>query len=219
MTYETPPALQTYKLQLHAAVERDLARGTRARRLRRRTLTLSVPMITATATVATLLLTAGGAAGPSLADASILRHIRTALTAPAGLIVYQKAMISLDGAPAQPFELWESTTAPYPYRVIKWGHEGTAAASAHGGPNDPAAEFRSLIKSGNATVDATTTYNGVPAYKLTIHGAADPWVNGTAYVATSDYHPLEIDTGGEQIVYQTYEYLPATPTNQALLSG
>ncbi len=220
MTYDdTPPDLQTYKLQLHAAVERDLARGRRARRLRQRTLTLSVPIITATATVATLLLTAGGAAGPSSADAAILRQIRTALTAPAGMIVHQKAMISLDGAPAQPFELWESPIAPYPYRVIKWGHERTAAASAHGGPNDPAAAFRSLIQSGHATIDSTTRYNGILAYKLTIHGAADPWVNGTAYVATSDYHPLEIDTGGEQIVYQTYEYLPATPANRALLTG
>jgi hypothetical protein len=219
MTFETPPALQNYKLQLHAAIERDLARGTRVRRLKQRTLTLSVPIITATATVATLLLTAGGAAGPSLADAAILRHIRMALTAPAGMIVHQKAMISRDGAPAQPFELWESTTAPYPYRVIKWGHEGTSAASPHGAPNDPAAEFRSLIHSGKATVDTATTYNGVPAYKLTIHGAADPWVNGTAYVATSDYHPLKLDTRGERIVYQTYEYLPATPTNQTLLGG
>lgn len=219
MTYDTPPALQTYKRQLHAAIVRDLARGTRARRLRQRTMTLSAPIIAATATVATLLLTAGGAAGPSPADAAILRHIRTALTAPAGMIVHQKAMISLDGAPAQPFELWESTIAPYPYRVIKWGHEGSAPASAHGAPNDPAGQFRSLIQSGNATVDATTTYNGAPAYKLTIQGAADPWLNGTAYVATTNYHPMEIDTRGERIVFQTYEYLPATPTNQALLSS
>ena len=94
MTYDTPPALHTYKRQLHAAIERDLARGTRARRLRQRTLTLSAPIIAATATVTTLLLTAGGAAGPSLADAAILRHIRSALTAPAGMIVHQKAMIS-----------------------------------------------------------------------------------------------------------------------------
>lgn len=145
MTYDTPQALQTYKRQLHAAIERDLARGTRARRLRQRTMTLSAPIIAASATVATLLLTAGGAAGPSPADAAILGHIRTALTAPAGMIVHQKAMISLDGAPAQPFELWESTIAPYPYRVIRWGHEGSAPASAHGAPNDPAGQFRSLI--------------------------------------------------------------------------
>ena len=141
MTYDTPLALQTYKRQLHAAIERDVARTTRARRLRQRMLTLSAPIVAATATVMTLLLTAGGGAGPSLADAAIIRHIRSALTAPAGMIVHQKAMISLNGAPPQPFELWESTTAPYPYRVNKWGHEGSAAA-AHGAPNDPASEFR-----------------------------------------------------------------------------
>ena len=44
-------------------------------------------------------------------------------------------------------------------------------------------------------------------------------MNGTAYVARSNYHPLEIDTRGERIVFQTYEYLPPTPTNQALLSS
>jgi hypothetical protein len=63
------------------------------------------------------------------------------------------------------------------------------------------------------------TFAGVSAYKLTVQGAADPWVNGTAYVARSDYHPLEIVTRGERIAYQIYEYLPATPANQALLGG
>jgi hypothetical protein len=113
MTNETPPVLQNFKLQLHAAVERDLARGTSVQRLKQRMLSLSVAIVTATATVATLLLTAGGAAGPNLADAAILRHIGTALTAPAGVIVHQKAMISLHGAPAQPFELG----SPRPRRI------------------------------------------------------------------------------------------------------
>jgi len=66
---------------------------------------------------------------------------------------------------------------------------------------------------------------GVPAYKLTIHGAADPWVDGTAYVATSDYHPLEIlgrDGAGlvrhrQALLHQRHELLLAqalTPTRQ-----
>jgi hypothetical protein len=163
-----------------------------------------------------VLLSAGGGTAP--ASAAIVRHVRAELTAPAGSIVHQRAMISLNGAPAEPFELWEQTSAPYAYRVIKWGHDGTGTSS-DGRPNDPAAMFSSLIQSGNATVDRTTTYNGVAAYELTIRGASDPWVNGTAYVAQSDYHPLEIDTNGEQIVYQTYEYLPDTPANEALLTS
>ena len=40
------------------------------------------------------------------------------------------------------------------------------------------------------------------------------------YVAQSNYHPLKIDTtgnGGERIVFQTYQYLPATSANRALM--
>jgi hypothetical protein len=50
--------------------------------------------------------------------------------------------------------------------------------------------------------------------------SADKFLNGTAYVARSDYYPLEIDTtsgGGERIVVQAYEYLPATAANLAKL--
>ena len=39
-------------------------------------------------------------------------------------------------------------------------------------------------------------------------------------MSSADYHPLEIDTtdgGGERIVFQSYEYLPATTANLALL--
>jgi hypothetical protein len=215
---EPADTLRTYRQQLHAAIERDLARGRLRARLKRRALALSVPATAALATATVVLLSASAAAGPTLADAAIVRHVRAELTAPAGSIVHQKAMISLDGGPAQLFELWEQTSAPYSYRVIKWGHEGTGT-SPGGGPNDPAAMFSSLIRSGNATVDETTTYAGVPAYKLTITGAADPWVNGTAYVAISDYRPLEIDSHGEQIVYQVYEYLPATSADEALVTA
>lgn len=66
-----------------------------------------------------------------------------------------------------------------------------------------------------------TSLDGVPANKLTVSGSADRFLNGTAYVARADYHPLVIDTtggGGERIVVQKYEYLPATASNEALLT-
>ncbi len=45
-------------------------------------------------------------------------------------------------------------------------------------------------------------------------------LNGTAYVARSDYRPLEIDStsNGGKVVFSAYEYLPATPANDALLA-
>jgi hypothetical protein len=42
-------------------------------------------------------------------------------------------------------------------------------------------------------------------------------------VSKANYRPLEIDTAAagptERIVYQNYQYLPATPANQALLNA
>lgn len=218
MTTDQPQSLRLYRDQLRSAIERDLARGTRTRQIKRRVLAFGLPAGTAAVTAAMLLLSAGGAAGPSLADAAVLRHTADALTGPPGAILHERAMISRNGGTPQLYELWEKLQSPYPYRVVKWGGEGTGTAR-HGVADDPAAEFRSLIQSGNATVDATTTFDGEPAYKLSISGASDPWVNGTAYVSTSNYHPLQIDSHGEVITYQTYEYLPATAANEALLSA
>jgi hypothetical protein len=69
-------------------------------------------------------------------------------------------------------------------------------------------------------VAATTTYDGIRAYKLTVAGSGDPFLDGTAYVAASGYRPLEIDTTGgrgEVIKFSVYEYLPANATNMRLL--
>jgi hypothetical protein len=78
-----------------------------------------------------------------------------------------------------------------------------------------------MVQSGQATVEGTTTINGVAAYRLSVNGGPDRFVDGTAYVAQSNYYPLEIDTtanGGERIVFQTYEYLPATTANMARIT-
>jgi hypothetical protein len=212
--------LELYRDQLHSAIERDLGHGGTLRRARRGgRLRLAVPTAVAAATATALVVSFTSGPPVQSADAAILHHVAAALTPPAGAIVHEQAMVSLAGKPAQPFELWQQTAPPYKYRVIKWGHEGSGTAR-HGSPDDPAATLRSLVQSGQAKVEASTTFHGVAAYKLSVHGAGDTFLNGTAYVERDNYHPLEIDTaagGGEAIRYQTYEYLPGTPASTALL--
>jgi hypothetical protein len=215
---ELHAGLKLFRDQLRDAVARDLApsRGLRAPRRRRALLLASA----AGAAVAGAALVAGitGSSPVPSADAAIMRHVVAALTAPPATILHERAMVTL-GSTTQPFELWTESQPPYRYRVIKWGEEGTGTGRA---ASDPAATLRSMVASGQAHVDAATTFHGVPAYRLTVSGAPDRWLNGTAYVSRSNYHPLEIDTTTagptERIVYQAYEYLPATSANQALLS-
>jgi outer membrane lipoprotein-sorting protein len=241
---DIPDALDTYRNQLHAAIERDLARGTRSGRLKRRALALSVPATAAAATTATVLLTAGGASGPSLASAAVIRHVRAELTAPAGSILHESATVTLPDGSSMPFELWVQTGGTGVYRVIKDGQEVSLSATeneiydastntvtvsplpptihqlevSRGG--DPAAELKRMVDSGQATA-TPTTYHGIPAYELTPNPSRDALLNGTAYVAQSDYRPLEIDyasNGGAKVVFSAYEYLSATPANDALLA-
>jgi len=144
-----------------------------------------------------------------------MRHVTAALTPPPATILHERALVTR-GSTTQPYELWLETGSPYRYRVLKWGHEGTGVGTE---PTDPAASLRSLVASGNAHVDGSTTVAGVPALKLTVTGAPR-FLNGTAYVSRAGYRPLELDTtdgGGERIVFQSYEYLPANSSNLQLL--
>jgi hypothetical protein len=243
---DIPDILVTYRSQLHAAIERDLPRGTRTGRLKRRALALSVPATAAAATAATVLLTAGGASGPSLASAAIIRHVRAELTAPAGSIRHESATVTLTDGSSMPFELWARTGGTGDgtgvYRVIKDGQEVSLSATENEiydpstntitvSPLPPAIhqrevsrgvdlanELKRMVDSGQATA-TPTTYHGIPAYELSLNPSGDTLLNGTAYVARSDYRPLEIDyNGGGKVVFSAYEYLPATPANDALLA-
>ncbi len=183
MRTDIPDILDTYRNQLHAAIERDLARGTRTGRLKRRALALSVPATAVAAITATVLLTAGGASGPSSASAAIIRHVRAELTAPPGQILHESATVTLPDGSSMPFELWVQTGGTGVYRVIKFGQEvslsdtkneiydastNTVTVSplppaihqlevSKGG--DPAAELKRMVESGQATA-TPTTYNG-----------------------------------------------------------
>jgi hypothetical protein len=282
---------------IRTALDREIARVSRsapgdvrkarrrARRVVRRALALSVPVTAAAATTATVLLTAGGASGPSSASAAIIRHVRAELTAPAGSILHESAIVTLPDGSSRPFELWTRAGTGV-YRAIRFGQEvslsdtkneiydastntitvsplppaihqlevskptgrrrerrrgGQGAAEGQGRTEggDLADELKRMVDSGQATA-TPTTHNGTPAYKLSLNGTSTPTgrgktsrlerhrppsgdnlPNGTAYVAQSDYRPLEIDstsTRGERVVFSAYEYLPATPTNDALLA-
>jgi hypothetical protein len=243
MSIDTPKILETYGRQLHDAIERDLARAGLLARLKRRALALAVPATAAAATAAALLLSAGGGAGPALANAAIIRHVRAELTAPPGLILHEAATVTLRGS-ATLFELWAQTGGTGVYRVIKDGQEVSQSATQNeiydpsrhtvtvsplppqvharevSRSGDLAAELKQMVNSGQATA-TRTTYHGIPAYELRLHASADQFLNGTAYVAQSDYRPLEIDSSasrGEKIVFSAYEYMPATPANDALLA-
>lgn len=207
---DLPAGLELFRDQLRDAVARDLAHPQR-RRISRKHAWL--PISAAAAATTALVLTITGGAPAQIAQGAIMRHVAAALTAPPATILHERAMVT-SGSSTQPYEVWISSAPPHPYRVIKWGHEGTGTGR---GSSDPAAALRSLVASGGARVAATTTFDGTPAYKLIVSGGSDRWLDGTVYVSRDDYHPLQIEAGGERIVYQTYEYLPANPANLQLL--
>ena len=196
----------------------------------------------AAAAIALVALAGGaGSGGPAAADAAIIHHISAELTAPPGKILHEAATVTPTGGSPMQFELWAQTGDTGVYRVIKYGSEASQSATqnetydptthtvtvsplppaiharevAHSG--DPAVEIKQMVNSGQATA-TPTTYDGIPAFELRIQASGDPNLNGTAYVARSDYRPLEIDSIKGRIVFSTYEYLPATPANDALLA-
>jgi hypothetical protein len=228
-----------------AAQDRPRANGQRrwGTRLRRRATGLGLAVAGAAAAAIALVALVGstGSGGPAVADAAIIRHVRAELTGPPGKILHEAATVTPSGGSPMLFELWAQTGGTGVYRVIKYGSEASQSATqnevynpsthtvtvsplppaiharevAHSG--DPAVELKQMVNSGQATA-TQTTFHGIPAFELRIQASGGQFANGTAYVARSDYRPLEIDSTKGRIVFSTYEYLPATPANDALLA-
>ena len=228
---DIPQSLRPYRGQLREAVARDLdarqRRGSLVARLRRRPLVALSVGAAALAVAVAVVLATSPSAPVSSADAAILHAVAAALTPPAGTVLHEKETISLPGQPApQSFELWAQADPLYgvtcrvgpdgsPVRGYHFNSSATGPAvhspDADRAPLDAAATLRALVQSGNASVVGTTTIDGVAAYELQVSGAPDATLDGTAYVAQSDYQPLLIQTtNGETITYLTYEYLPHT---------
>src|SRR5262245_18377619 len=236
--------LLLYRAQLRDAVAADL--GRRRRRPSRLAIGIGAPALAVGAAAAVTVVLLSGGPQASSADAAILHRVAAALTGRSGTILHEQAIVTLAGQPPTRYELWAQSDSPYIYRVIKFGHEGswTGTGSANydatsntiviqpdsslrKSPDDAAAALRALVQSGNATVDEQVSYKGIAAYKLTVTGASPNYLNGTVYVARSNYRPLQIQTTvqagpdgsetAETIDFQTYEYLPANQANLALL--
>jgi hypothetical protein len=238
---EIPHSLRDFRGQLHAAVARDLTRPhgpfvllARLRPRRRRGLVAYAVGAAAAIALTVALVTAGSPA--QSADAAVLHNVATALTLPSGTILHEMGTFSMPGQAAKSFELWAQADPPYTVGAAvgpvggptPGQHQAESYSSATGpaihsdspdrAPLDAAATLRALVQSGNASVVGTTTIDGVAAYELQVSGAPAATLDGTAYVAQSDYQPLLIQTtSGETISYSTYEYLPDTPANLAPL--
>ena len=229
-----------------AARDRPRANGKRrwGTRLPRRATGLGLAVAGAAAAAIALVSLVGstGSGGPAAADAAIIRHVRAELTAPPASILHEVATVTPSGGPSTPFELWAQTGGTGVYRVIKFGQEVSQTPTqneiydpstrtvtvspkppashayevAH--PADLASQLKEIVNSGQATATATT-FDGVAAWELRLPASDDQSLNrASAYVARSDYRPLEIDSTAFKIRFATYEYLPATPANGALLA-
>ena len=236
------PELQSFRHELRAAVEADLARHGRHRRHLRRAVALGLPAGLG-ALGLSLALVLGAGSTPSPADAAILASAQGALTPPPDSVFHVAATIAVGSSTAQPYGLW---TAGSSYRFFKFGYEaawnGTTMSSYDAASNtiyvgiysppshppvDTAATIRSLISSGQAHVAGSAVVDGVPSYVLSLSGlpVGGGLSDGTYDVAKSDYHPLLLQTTvacqqgqcPETVRFQAYEYLPQTSANLSLL--
>jgi hypothetical protein len=180
----------------------------------------------------------GGSAGPSAADAAIIRHALRAITLPANAIVHVKETGVQDGTPVAA-EWWQQTSPPHALRMIKGpvgrqvegADDGTTSFLYDAGANtvvetpvssapalvDPIAGVREQLARGGAQVAGTATIDGTALYKIELPTGV------VGYFDTTDYRPMYLDNpqrDGSVVRARvvTYEELPMTPDNAKLLS-
>ena len=227
---------------------RNLPRNHRSRPSRRsRPLLLTGSSLAAVAAITAVVLFAG-TSPVRPADAALLARVVRALTGPAGTILHERAVSTANGKSVlfELWQSEESPSdyrvTKGSAEISSNGSttesfdpsSGTIVRSADSTPaslSDPAAAIKAMIGAREARVVGAATIDGRPVWKLDAHNPADRFLTGTLYVDRTNYYPvlLEVAIGRlcanavctavpEQIRFQTYEYLPATPANDRLLS-
>lgn len=179
-----------------------------------------------------------GSGGPAVADAAIIHHALTAVTAPANAILHEKLVGVQNGVPVDA-EWWQETSPPYASRVIKGpvGHEGEVSDngttsfeydpgantiteqrdSSPPTPIDPVSQVCQELANGHPQVAGTVVIGGTSLYKIDLpHGLV-------GYFDINDYRPRYMDDPQRdgsvvRVRVLAYRYLPMTASNLALLS-
>jgi hypothetical protein len=157
------------------------------------------------------------------------------VTPPAGEILHTKVVGTQNGVTFTN-EVWRQTDPPYAGRGIKdqqeFSNNGTTYSeydpatntiyeqpdpSPPSAPNDPVAQVRQELASGQAQVTGTVVIDGASLYRIDLPRGF------VGYFDTSNYAPRYVDApmGDGTVVrfrVEVYEYLPMTSANQALLS-
>ncbi|MBV9362956.1 MAG: hypothetical protein JOY89_01870 [Solirubrobacterales bacterium] len=214
----------------------------RPRRRPRMRIFAGVSAVSAAAAIALVALVGStGSGGPAAAVAAIIHHALRAVTPPAGEILHTKVLGTQNGTTFAN-EVWRQTAPPYASRAIKdqmeFSDNGTTSfyydpatntiyerpdSSPRPAPNDPVAQVRQELASGQAQVTGTVVIDGTSLYKIDLPRGF------VCYFDTSNYAPRYVDapqraghrgTRGTVVRFrvEVYEYLPMTPANRDLLS-
>jgi hypothetical protein len=180
----------------------------------------------------------GRSAGPSTADAAIIRHALRAITSPANEIVHVKE-IGVQHGRSIAAEWWQQTSPPHALRMIKAGVEQEAESANDGTTSfrydarsntivempassapalvDPMVRVRKQLARGGPRVAGTARIDGTSLYKIELPTGV------VGYFDTTDYRPMYLDNPQQdgtvvRTHVVTYEELPMTPANARLLS-
>jgi len=228
--------------RLRLAIRATLGEQLQVRpKIRRRTRFVlgSAAVATATLAAAVVVLIGTGGSGPSSAEAAIVRHAAQAISPPANLIVHvRESGVQHDGTQVAS-EWWQETNAPYALRLIKGpvgqqvesATDGTTSSQYDAGTNtiyqgpesasptsiDPIESVRAALTHGTAHVAGTVTIDGQALYKIELSDGV------VGYFDQRDYRPVYLDNpqrDGSVVRTRviTFEELPITPENDALLS-
>jgi len=216
----------------------------RGRRRQRRAARVAIATAALAAAAAAGLAFFGGHGNTPTAEAAVLRHARSAVAPSGTVILYEKAVGMLNGSRVD-YESWQLSSPPYSYRVIKGPTEGAydgssiseydpatntiteQPASQPQQSNDPVADLRQLLASGDAHIVTHTTIDGRAVYEITSH-SSNALLNGTVYVDATSYAPVRVQlapdascqdcVGPETIDFLDYRQLAPTTDNLQLLS-